>query len=212
MISRKKRITGAIALFVAFSVVQLTMSVTLAGSGTATGSNSDSLSLPQQATGVLTTQANKEITVNGASAISGATIVSGATIETPAGVGGTVNLGKRGSLDIGPGAKLVLDFDSNTIKVMLLQGCVTLHSTRNTTGEIDTSKGVAGKTDPKANGVLRTCADGAVSTAPAAAAAKGGLFGLGTAATIAIIAGGGAGTILPIILGGGNSSPRTPTP
>ena len=96
---------------------------------------------------------------------------------------------------------------------MLLQGCVTLHTNSGTAGEIDNPQGVAGKTDPKADGVLRICypESGAVRTAPAAAAGAGGLFGLGTAATIAIIAGAGSLVGIPLIFPSRNTSPTAPT-
>src|SRR5207253_1423148 len=51
-----------------------------------------------QLLGVLTTQNNKAITLNNASAKSGATVPSGSTIETPDGVGATIHLGALGSI------------------------------------------------------------------------------------------------------------------
>lgn len=206
---RQKQITRVIALFLVFSTAQVYIVMSFAGPQPRAFSTETTLPAPQQI-GSLTTQGNKPISLNGATAISGATVVTGANIETPAGVGATVSLSDLGSLQIDANTKLTLEFQRGSVKVMLLQGCVTLHTKKGTTGEIDTAQGVAGKTDPAKDGVLKTCAPGSVATAPAAAAGKGGLFGLGTAATIAIIAGGATGVILPIITGGSNSSPQAP--
>lgn len=209
MNSKSKRITSAIALILGFAIAQVYIGVGFAQPGAAAGPNENSTPASQQATGVLSVQGGKAITVNGSSVISGATILSGASIETPAGVGGTVSLGSLGSLEIEPGSKLTLEFRDGSIKVMLLQGCVTLHTNSGTAGEIDNPKGVAGKTDPKADGVIRVChpEGGAVLKA---AAAGTGLFGLGNAATVAIIAGYFIIAGSPIIFGNRNPSPTTP--
>ena len=199
MNSKQKSTTTAIALLLVFSTFQLYVGTAFAGTP------------GQQPMGSLTTQGNNPITVNGASAVSGATILTGANIETPAGVGATVNLGPLGSLQIDPNTKLALDFQNGSVRVMLLQGCVVLNTKQGTTGEVDTSKGVAGKRDATADAEISTCAPGSVATAPAAAGGgRGGLFGLGTAATVAILGGGGA-VIAALIAGrGDNPSPATP--
>jgi hypothetical protein len=201
---------SVVALALVFTITQLYVAVTFGGPQKAIVTGAHVAISAQEANGVLSTQGNKAITVNGASAISGATIVSGANIETPAATGGTVNLGNRGSLQIDPGARLTLEFTANTIKVTLLQGCVILRAKVGTTGEVDTAQGVAGKTDPATGGVLQTCAPGSVAKAPAAAAGKGGLFGLGTASTIGLLVGTGTLTVVPILTSGGNSSPQVP--
>src|SRR5882724_6600726 len=119
MNSRQKRVTGAIALFLVFSTTQVYVGVSLAGARSASDRHEASAPAPQQPMGILTTQSNKSITVNGAAAISGATLLSGASVETPEGVGGTVNLGTLGSLQIEPNARLTLEFQAGSIKVML---------------------------------------------------------------------------------------------
>jgi hypothetical protein len=207
MTPKFKRITTVVSLFLVFAVSQIYGSVTLAGPQPATVPVDTRQPVPQQTSGVLTTQGNKGISINGATAISGATILSGASIETPDGVGGTVNLGSLGSLQIDANTKLTLEFQSGSVKIVLLQGCVVLHTKKGTTGEISGPQGAASKTDPSKDGVLRTCAPGSVLTAPAAAAGGGGgLFGIGTAATLGVI--GGVGEIItPMILGGANPSP-----
>jgi hypothetical protein len=84
------------------------------------------------------------------------------------------------------------------------------------TGEVDTPKGVEGKTDPKADGEVRVCypaGAGAVLTAPAATVAEGGgLFGLGTFGDIALLAGFGTIVASPFIFGNRNISPARPNP
>ena len=206
MSSKSKRIITAIGLLLAFATSQVYVGVSFAkpdsAAPTATGT------VPQEPTGILTTKGNQAITVNGASAISGATIMSGASMETPEGTGATVSLGGLGSLEISPKAKLTLEFQNGSVKVMVTEGCVTLHTKKGTSGEVDTSKGVAGKTDPGKDGSIKICPDrtGAVT----GAAGAGGLFGLGTAATVAIIAGGATAVIVPVVLHGGNPSPSTP--
>jgi hypothetical protein len=208
MNSRQKRITSAIALFLVFSTTQIYVSVSFAEPQPLPVLSATAPAVPpQQITGSLMTQGNKLITVNGVSATSGATVVSGASIETPDAVGGTVSLGSLGTLQIDPNTKLTLQFQNGSVKVMLLQGCVILHTKKGTTGEVDTSQGAAGKSDSAVDGLVKTCAPGSVATVPATAAGRGGL---GTAATVAIIAGGATAVLVPILSRGTNSSPSTP--
>lgn len=206
MNSRQQRISRAIALFVVFSTTQVYVGVSFAGPQPSAARSEVALPTPQQTMGSLTTQGNKPITVNGAAAISGATVVSGASIETPEGVGGTVNLGALGSVQIDPNTKLTLEFQNGSVKVMLLQGCLTLRTKKGTAGEVDTSQGAVGKSDPAKDGVVQVCAPGSVATAAAAAAGGGGLFGLGTVATVAIIGGGIAAVVIPIATRGTNNT------
>ena len=217
MNSKSQRVMSAIALVLSFAIAQVYIGVSFAQAGATTGPNESSTSsitstASQQMTGVLSVQGGRAITVNGASAITGSTILSGASIETPAGVGGTVNLTELGSLEIEPGSKLTLEFQDGNIKVTLLQGCVTLHANKGVTGEIDKPDGNFMKTDPRAEGVLRACnpETGAVLTAPASAEGGGGLFGSGTFADVAILAGFGTIVSTPFIFGNRNPSRVTP--
>jgi hypothetical protein len=163
--------------------------------------------VPQQFVARLTTRNNQPITVNGLSATTGASILTGATIETGADQSATVNLGPLGSLDIAPNTKLVLTYDDQgNVKALLLYGCAILTAKKKAKGEIATEQGTAGKTDPAAGGVLNVCfpqgaAAPTVTNTPAVIAAHaggGGLFGLGTAATVAIFAGIGAAALTPL--------------
>jgi hypothetical protein len=207
--SQQKSISTAVALFLVFSTAQL---YTRAGfAAPVAGPDLTLPVMPQQITGGLTTDGNKPISVNGVSAVSGATVVSGASIETPAGVGATVKLGSLGSLQIDPNTKLTLEFQNGSIKVMLLAGCVVLHTKRGTSGEVNGPQGPLGKTDPAKDDEVKTCAPGATGTVPAASAGGGGLFGLGTAATVALIVGPAAlFTAIAASTRGSNSSTVTP--
>ena len=215
MNSNSKRATRVIALILSFAVTQVYIGVSFAQAGAVAGPNNNfTIAAVQETTGVVSIPSGKAITINGASAISGATVFSGASIETPAGVSSSVSLGSLGSLDIEPNTKLSVEFREGIIKVMLLQGCVTLRTNAGTAGEIASPKGVLGRTDPKADGTIRTCEpEGAVLTAPATAVGPtGGLFGLGTVGNIALLAGFGVIVSSPFIFGNRNISPTAPAP
>lgn len=204
------------------AVMQTYLGVSVA----ARSSNAIAPSAVQQVSAVLTTSQNKPINVNGAEAITGATIVSGALIETPGEVSATINIPGHVTLDIAPETKLIVTFDQDgNPRVDLKEGCVTLHTKKGATGEIVTSQGVAGKTDPAKDGTLRVCfprgaaapiVDAGVTTGTAgvtAGTAGGGgvLGGLGGGAIAAIVVG---GTVTAVGVGfamrGDNPSPSTP--
>jgi hypothetical protein len=210
-----KRRNGSkvIAVLTLFAIAQIGLQVGLAEPNTTTNPTA----LPQQFVARLTTRNNQPITVNGLSAATGASILTGATIETGADQSATVNLGPLGQLDIAPNTKLVLTYDENgNVKALLIYGCAILTAKKKTKGEVATEQGSAGKTDPAAGGVLDVCfpqgataptvgqgaaaAAGAGAGVPAGAAAGGGggLFGLGTAATVAIFSGIGAAALTPL--------------
>ncbi len=216
----------AIAVFLAFAMLQIYVQTSLAEPGT-----NSTIPLPQQFVARLTTRGNQAILVNGASATTGASILTGATIETPADVGATINLGALGTFDLAPNTIVQFEVDQNgNIKIKLKVGCVILRTKKNTEGEIDTDQGPAGKTDKKKGGILDVCfppgatgptvgqgaaasagAGAGAGAAAAGAAAAGG--GLGTATIASIIIGGtGLAIGLPVALKGGNPSTITPTP
>ena len=204
----RKRRNGSrvIAALLLFSILQIGLQVGLAEPNNPT----DPVVVPQQVVARLTTRNNQPITVNGLSASTGASILTGATIETGADQSATVNLGPLGILDIGTNTKLVLTYDDQgNVKAMIIYGCAVLMAKPKTNGEIATEQGTAGKTDPVAGGVLNVCFPqgaaaptvntGVLGTGPASAGGtSGGLFGLGTAATIAIFAGIGAAALTPL--------------
>lgn len=198
---RLKRLGPATALLLALAIGQMYLPASLAGAGGNTNASS------QQAGAMLTTTGNKPITVNGASAISGATIITGAEVETPTQVGATMNIPGRFSLDIAPNAKVTVDFDSNGIKVNVIRGCVVLHTKKGTTGEIDTSKGVAATADGSRDARLEIC-DPSIAAPPVVAATTGGLSQTG--GVLVGAAGMGAAILIPILSGGRNPSPGAP--
>jgi len=214
MIAKAKRISTVLALLVVFSILQVYVGLSFAAPKSSSSSiNTPPLDPAQQVMGSLTTQDNKPVSINGGSATSGATVLTGANIETPADVSATVHLAALGSLQIDPNAKLTLDFTGSSIRVLLLQGCIVLNASKGTAAEIDTTQGVQDRSDGTKDSQLKACAPGSVAAAPATASGgHGGLFGLGTAATVAII-GGGLGTVAAVAAsrgGGGNPSPSTP--
>ena len=207
----QKRTYGSrvIAALLLLAIVQVSLQVGLAETNTTT----NPVAVPQQVVARLTTRNNQAILVNGLSANTGASILTGATIETGADQSATVNLGPLGTLDIAPNTKLVLTYDDQgNVKAVLVYGCAILTAKKKTSGEIATEQGTAGKTDPAAGGILNVCfPQGAAAptvtntlptTAPVAAGGAGGggggLFGLGTAATIAIFGGIGAAALTPL--------------
>ncbi len=211
MNSRYKRLTTFTASFLILVIVQIYGGVSFAQpAATLDTSAAES----PQATAILTTRGNKPISVNGASAITGATIVPGALVETPDHVGATMNMSALGKLDMAPNTRLTLDFDFHgSVRVTLIQGCIVLYTKKGTTGEIDSSKGgVLGKTDPKEDGVLRTCTDGATGVPGVVSGAGAGAGGgLGGGAIAAILLGGGAAVVaIALALRGSNPSPSTP--
>ena len=168
---------------------------------------------PPPITAILMTRGNRPITVNGGNALSGATILTGSIIETPDQVGGVISLGSLSNLEIEPNSKVKLEFDENgNLKVTVMRGCATTRTKKNVIAQIDTSLGVAGKTDPRGRGFLSVCfPPGAtaptVTTVATGAAAAGGE--IGNLATIFVVAGTGAGG-LAFALRGTNPSPSSP--
>lgn len=225
MSRRPQKALKALAVFVAFAVVQIYAQISFAEpAGVKT-----SVSLPQNIiVARLVTGNNQPITVNGASAVTGATILTGATIQTPADIGATVNLGPLGSVDMAPNTTIRLEFDENgNLKVTLIAGCVLVNAKKKAEGEIVTEQGQsAGKTDKAKGGVLEACfppgataptvgqgvaANAGAGAAGAAGAAAATTGGIGTAATVAIIAGlGGVLIGVPAAFRGVNPSPITP--
>src|ERR1041385_325451 len=196
MTEKRRNRSRAIAALLLFSIMQVGLQVGLAEP---TG-KTNAAPVPQQIVARLTTRNNQAITVNGLSASTGASILTGATIETGADQSATVNLGPLGSLDIAPNTKLVLTYDDQgNVKALLISGCAVLTAKKKTNGEIASEQGTLGKTDPAAGGVLRQCfGPGATTTPNPTHPGGGGLFGLGRAATVAILAGIGAAALTPL--------------
>lgn len=202
-----KRIAMVTAVFMILAVTDVYFGISFAKSNALTVPPAPD---PPPITAILTTHGNRPITVNGSTAISGATIVAGSIIETPDQVGGTINLGAFGSLEVEPNTQMKLDFDQNgNMKVTLVRGCATARTKKNVIAEIATSQGVAGKTEPKSLKGLTVCFPlGATAptvsvTAGTTAATSSGLVG-------AVIGGIASGVALPVVLRGANPSPSSP--
>ena len=192
--------------------------------------------------GRLTTRGNNPVTVNGNSAKSGETIFSGQQIQTPEGVGATVQLGGLGRVDIAPNTNLTLTFEEGKISVALASGCVILTAGKGVVGTVQAG-GAEQQTDRANGGVIDVCTSQTPGAAPvigqgaaagagagagtggaaaggvaaggtAADPASGGLFGLGTAGTLAFIGAAAIITTTAIItvpcLCGANPSPGVP--
>jgi hypothetical protein len=203
MSSKYKRVISTTTLVVIVAVMQAFVGIGFAAR------TPDVNTLPtgtQEISGILTTDGNKPIIVNGASVGTGATILSGATIETPDQVSATINIPGHGSLQIPPNSKVTVQFDQNgNIRVTVTQGCLVLRTTKGTGGEVNNAQGAVGKTDSAKDDVLNACAE--VKTA-GAAAGDGGLS-TGAKVAIAAVVGGGV-TGLYFGLRGDNPSPGAP--
>ena len=209
--SRTLRLGAAVVTFLMLVVAQFQIGVS-SGTRESPGLSPDS-SLPD--TAILTLRGNRPISVNGALTMGGATILSGATIDTPSDFGAAINLGSLGMVAISPGTTLTPTFNQkDTLKVLLVKGCIRLRASKGTAGEINDPEGVAEKTDPLTGGTLTHCLPhDAHLSAEAASDRVGpdGLFGLGKAAAWAVIGGRtrpGEGVVL--VGRGSNPAPFAP--
>lgn len=193
MNQKRRNGSRAIAALLLFSVVQVGLQVGFAEPN----NNTNTIATVQEVVGRLTTSNNQPVTVNGLSANTGASILTGATIETGAGQTATVDLGPNGSIQILENARVVLTFDDQrNIRANVVRGCVVLSAKAGATGEITTDQGSVSKTETAAGGVLNNC--GPRTPPPPPDGGGGGLFGLGKAATIAILGGAGAAALTPL--------------
>jgi hypothetical protein len=202
----QKRRNGyrAVAALLLFSIAQVGLQVVFADRT----STINATTLAPQIIGRLTTKNNQPVTVNGLSAATGASILTGATIETGNDQSATVDLGPIGALEIDQNTRVVLTYDEQrNVKAHVLSGCVTLRTRTGATGEVMSDQGFTGRTNPAADASLNNCS----SAKPALPLGtdQGGLFGLGRAATIAIVAAAGAAATTPLFFDD-NPSPSAP--
>lgn len=201
MKSRRSNKPAILACILIFAVTQVYLGIAFAAPA-ASGSR---IATPQALSGVLTTQGNQPVAVNGANATTGATILNGAVIETPDGVTATINIPGHGIITLAASSRVTISLDQNgNVRVSLAQGCAVVHTQKGTTGEIDNAQGMIGKTNPAKDDLVDAC-----PTKVAGAAATAG--GLSTGAKVAIAAaavGGGVG--LAFALRGSNPSPSRP--
>lgn len=203
MTKQRRKSSSAIAVFLAFALVQVCIQLSFAAP-----------SVPQQFIARLTTTGNQPITINNASAASGASLLTGATIETPAAVSATIDLGALGTIELQPNSSIQLDFDDNgNVRVKVLRGCVVINKKGPGVAEAYTAEGASEKTNNNRPGMGFCFLNGGLNPIgqQAAAAAAGGAAGegIGTAALVAILAGGGAlvAGLVWAFHGGGNPSP-----
>lgn len=202
MTTQRRTGSGAIAVLLAIALVQVFTQLSFAAPP----------NVPQQFIARLTTTGNQPITVNNASAASGASLLTGATIETPAAVSATIDLGALGTVELQPNSAIQLDFDdSGNVRVKVLRGCVVIKKKGPGEAEAYTAEGASEKTNSNRKGMGFCYLNGGLNPIGQAAAAAGaGAEGIGTAALVAIIAGGGAlvaGLVWAFHGGGGNPSP-----
>lgn len=204
----QKRRNGfrAIAALLIFSIAQVGLQVAFADRT----SMLTATTLALQTIGRLTTKNNQPISVNGLSAATGASILSGATIETGNDQSATVELGPIGALEIDQNTRVVLTYDEQrNVKAHVLTGCVTLRTRSGATGEVISDQGFTGRTNPASDASLNNCSSAKPPLPPPAGTDRGGLFGLGRAATIAIFAAAGAAAATPLFFDD-NPSPSAP--
>ena len=193
---------GAVAIILAFALVQMSLQL-----GFAAPRSSTFAALPPQ--GILakvTTKDGSPIFINGVSSPSGSSIATNTTIDST-GVASTVDLGPLGTIDLHPGAKIVIEFEcppekmnnpdpeSCKVKTTVLAGCITVNHKKGSQHEVvlENQQKVAESDDDdekKGGGVINYCKPGAVIGALPAG-------GLGLPAWIGIIA---AGVLVPATL------------
>jgi hypothetical protein len=213
---RRRKGFSAIAVFVAFALVQISLQL-----GFAAPKSSTFAALPPQ--GILAKVITKDgspIFINGVSSPSGSSIATNTTIDT-AGVAATVDLGPLGTIDLHPGAKIKIEFDCPPekldnpdpedckVKTTVLAGCITINHKKGSQHDVvlENQQKVAESDDEaekNAGGVINYCKDAALGAVP--------VDGLGWPGWAAIIA---AAVIVPVTLplifgDDDNPSPATP--
>jgi hypothetical protein len=160
----------------------------------------------QVVSGRLIVRRRTGVSVNGNPAPSGTTVFPGSEIATADSASATLDLAPVGRLDLDSSSKVIVTFTDNGIDVTLLFGCVVLRMQKpGAVGVVHAPQGAPAQTSAD-NRQLDLCykqgdagpTPGQHTSAGAGVRAKGGLFGLGTAATIAIISGGIATTAILI--------------
>lgn len=193
---------SALAIMLTFALVQISLQL-----GFAAPRSSTFAALPPQ--GILakvTTKDGSPIIINGVSSPSGSSITTNTTIDST-GVASTVDLGPLGTIDLHPGAKIVIEFEcppekmndpdpeNCKVKTTVLAGCITVNHKKGTQHDVvlENQQKVAESDDDdekKGGGVINYCMPGAALGALPAA-------GLAWPAWIGIIA---AGVLIPATL------------
>jgi len=195
MTTTQRRVKLSIVVLLIYSILQIAGQLAFAQPRPSL----TKVAIHQQLLGRLTTANNKPVTVNGVSASTGAAITSGATIETTADESASVELGPLGRVNISPNTKVVLTFDeTGAVKALVIAGCVTLVANKGTKGEVATESATVGTTDPATGGSVGNCPGTPAPPPPSGDGGGGGLFGIGTAATVAVFTAGGLAALTPL--------------
>ena len=193
---------SALAIMLTFALVQISLQL-----GFAAPRSSTFAALPPQ--GILakvTTKDGSPIFINGVSSPSGSSIATNTTIDST-GVASTVDLGPLGTIDLHPGAKIVIEFEcppekvnnpdpeNCKVKTTVLAGCITVNHKEGSDHKVvlEDQKKVAESDDDqekKGGGVINYCKPGAALGALPAG-------GLGWPGWVGIIA---AGVLIPATL------------
>ena len=167
MTNQRQSTSRAIAVFLAFALVQVCIQLSFAAPA-----------VPQQFIARLTTTGNQPITVNGASAASGASLLTGATIETPDAVSATIDLGALGTVELQPNSSIQLDFDDNgNVRVKILRGCAVIKKNGPGEAEAYTAEGASEKTNSNRRGLGFCYLNGGLNPLQTTPAVGGGVGG-----------------------------------
>ncbi len=206
MTNQRRKGSRAIAMFLAFALVQVAIQLSFAAPA------SVSVVVPQRFIARLTSSG--AVTINGASAGSGASLLTGATIETPAATSATIDLGALGMVEMQPNSEIQLDFaDDGTVRVKVVRGCIAIKKKGPGEAEAYTAEGASEKTNGNRKGMAFCYANGGLSPlGQAATSGAGGGGGLGAGTTAAIVI---AAVVVPVSLyfafrDGRNPSPSAP--
>ena len=210
MLTKNQKITRLLSILLVFCVTPLYVNAELLSAK----ANPELAFAQAGSAGRLRTTGNKQIDVNGNPAPSGTTVLSGASLSTPEGVGATVDLPGLGRVNLAPNTKLSINYTGNSVDVTMVSGCATLDLTNaNANASITAPKGEATRTSAgqrhldvcytdgaaapiinqgAAAGAGAAAAGGGTGAAATTGAVSGGLFGLGTPATVALVLGSAA--------------------
>jgi hypothetical protein len=188
----KRKALRPVALIVAIALMQV-----LVPAGIARDKSSESVDAPpaltlstvapQEIQGLLKTEGDKPITVNGTSAKTGDTVFSGQQIQTPVGTGATIRVGQLATLELEGNSSATLTFDSSRVSVVVAGGCVELATEKGVTGTI-VSGGKTKTTDPTKASTIGSCDDRGGGAMPQAGGSNG-LGGLSDGWAILLAAG-----------------------
>jgi hypothetical protein len=181
---RRQKGFGAIAVFLAFALVQISLQLSLAAP---TASTFAALP-PQGIIAKVTTRTGDPIFINGVSSPSGSSVATLATIETTD-TGARVDLGTLGTIDLPPRSKIKIEFecppekqndpdpDECKVKITVFAGCVIATYKRGVRHQVDTEQQQNviesdKEKEKKEGGVINYCYGGAAL----GATASGGIF------------------------------------